>query len=187
MAHFWSSLLLLPLAVFTALATQSNQTPPDPCAATEQKQLSFWVGDWDLTWPGNKAGEIAHGTNSIKRILDGCVVQENFSAQAAGHLRGTSVSTFDANAGKWKQTWVDNEGAYLDFVGEFKERPDDPAARSPAERREIPAAHGVQKHYRQRTGLELGILHRRRQDLAGSVADPLQAQTLIRTSSSLLL
>lgn len=35
-------------------------------------------------------------------------------------LRGTSVSTFDANSKKWKQTWVDNQGAYLDFVGEFK-------------------------------------------------------------------
>jgi hypothetical protein len=34
-------------------------------------------------------------------------------------LRGMSVSSFDAQAGKWKQTWVDNEGGYLDFVGEF--------------------------------------------------------------------
>jgi hypothetical protein len=28
-----------------------------------------------------------------------------------------SVSTFDTRSGKWKQTWVDNEGAYLDFTG----------------------------------------------------------------------
>jgi hypothetical protein len=37
------------------------------------------------------------------------------------HLRGKSVSIFDARAGKWKQTWVDNEGGYLDFMGEFKD------------------------------------------------------------------
>jgi hypothetical protein len=37
------------------------------------------------------------------------------------HLRGQSVSIFDASPRKWKQTWVDNEGAYLDFVGEFKD------------------------------------------------------------------
>ena len=37
------------------------------------------------------------------------------------HLRGMSVSIFDTRAGKWKQTWVDNEGGYLDFVGEFKD------------------------------------------------------------------
>jgi hypothetical protein len=37
------------------------------------------------------------------------------------HLRGRSVSAFDSRAGKWKQTWVDNEGGYLDFSGEFKD------------------------------------------------------------------
>ena len=92
----------------------------DPCAAVQQKQLEFWVGEWDLTWPGDKPGEIGHGTNSIKRIMDGCVVQENFSGGDSMHLRGLSVSIFDVNLGKWKQTWVDNEGGYLDFVGEFK-------------------------------------------------------------------
>ena len=48
-------------------------------------------------------------------------MQENFSSQASIPWRGTSVCIFDTNAGKWKQTWGDNEGAYLDFVGEFKE------------------------------------------------------------------
>ena len=93
----------------------------NPCTAAQQKQLDFWIGEWDLTWPGDKPGEVMHGTNSIKRIMDGCVVQENFSAGESGHLRGTSVSTFDLRSGMWKQTWVDNEGGYLDFVGEFKD------------------------------------------------------------------
>jgi hypothetical protein len=121
MIRIWVSLLLLSCTVSDVIAQQSTTTAPsNPCAAAEQKQLDFWVGEWDLTWPGAKAGETDHGTNSIRRILDGCVVQENFSAQASGHLRGTSVSIFDAT-GKWKQTWVDNEGSYLDFVGEFKD------------------------------------------------------------------
>src|SRR5436305_4963392 len=76
------------------LAAQSATKAASPCSAIQQKQLDFWVGDWDLTWPGEKSGEIAHGTNSIKRILDGCVVQENFSGVDAMSLRGTSVSTF---------------------------------------------------------------------------------------------
>jgi hypothetical protein len=82
----------------------------NPCTATQQKQLDFWIGEWDLTWPGDKPGEVMHGTNSIKGIMDGCVVQENFSAGESGHLHGTSVSTFDLRSGMWKQTWVDNEG-----------------------------------------------------------------------------
>ena len=112
------------VAVSAALAPQSNSAssaPLGPCAAPEQKQLEFWVGQWDLTWPGAKPGELDHGTNSIHRLLENCVVQENFSGGQAMHLRGMSVSIFDTRAGRWKQTWVDNEGGYLDFVGEFKD------------------------------------------------------------------
>jgi hypothetical protein len=120
MTKVWGGVLLLTLTLST-VAAQSNSTPPrNPCAIAEQKQLEFWVGEWDLSWPGQKAGETLHGTNSIIRMMDGCVVQENFSDQAK-HYRGTSISTFDTTAGKWKQTWVDNGGAYLDFVGEFKD------------------------------------------------------------------
>ena len=115
-------LAVLSLAVVTLSLLSAQQTstaPQNPCAAPQQKQFDFWVGEWDLTWPGEKSGETGHGTNSIKRILDGCVVQENFSGADSTHLRGTSVSTFDARSGHWKQTWVDNEGSYLDFAGDF--------------------------------------------------------------------
>ena len=96
-------------------------SPANPCATSEQRQLDFWVGEWDLTWPGDKAGAVQHGTNSVRRVLDSCVVEENFSGGTDMHLRGKSVSIFDATARKWKQTWVDNEGGYLDFVGELKD------------------------------------------------------------------
>jgi len=112
------------LAVLAAILSTSMafaQQPANHCAAPQQKQFDFWVGEWDLTWPGDKEGEVAHGTNTITRVLENCVVEENFSAGDSGHLRGMSVSTFDTRAGKWKQTWVDNEGGYLDFVGEFKD------------------------------------------------------------------
>lgn len=97
------------------------QIPAKPCAAPEQKQFDFWVGEWELTWPSEKAGETGHGGNNIKRIMGGCVVEERFTGGDSMHLRGMSVSTFVTRAGKWKQTWVDNEGGYLDFVGEFKD------------------------------------------------------------------
>jgi len=119
-----------PLAVILAMligacvaGARGNATaaPPKPCSEPEQEQLDFWVGEWELTWPGNSAGETAHGTNSVRRILEGCIVEENFSGGDAMHLRGKSVSAFDTGARKWKQTWVDNEGGYLDLAGEFKD------------------------------------------------------------------
>lgn len=114
--------ILFALAAVLVSSTSFSQQPaaPDPCTLPQQKQLEFWVGEWDLTWPGQNAGEKGQGTNSIHRIMDGCVVQENFSA-GQSHLRGASVSTFDTISRHWKQTWVDNEGGYLDFVGDFKD------------------------------------------------------------------
>ena len=119
-----SSLAAGVIFLIPCVAQQPNSATPAktvPCGQPEQKQFDFWVGAWDLTWPGDKAGEIARGTNSVKRVLDGCVVEENFNGGTAMHLRGISVSLFDTRSGKWKQTWVDNEGGYLDFIGEFKD------------------------------------------------------------------
>ena len=114
--------LLLFIATGTAQQAANGSKPTNaPCSEPEQKQLEFWIGEWDLTWPGDKPSEHGHGTNSIRRVMDGCVVEENFSGGASMHLRGMSVSTFDSTTHKWKQTWVDNEGGYLDFIGEFKD------------------------------------------------------------------
>jgi len=82
----------------------------DNCDAPEARQLDFWVGEWDLSWDGGS------GTNVIRRTMGGCVIEENFSSPEQGYY-GMSVSMFDARAGQWKQTWVDNGGSYLDFVG----------------------------------------------------------------------
>jgi Protein of unknown function (DUF1579) len=116
-------LLILLSFLVKGIAQQpaNASTANTPCSEAEQKQLEFWVGEWDLSWPGEKPAEQGHGTNSIHRVMDGCVVEENFSGGDSMHLRGMSVSTFDTRAHKWKQTWVDNEAGYLDFVGEFKD------------------------------------------------------------------
>src|SRR5437763_10641338 len=94
----------------------SNTAPAKPCLEPQQKQFTFWVGEWDLTWPGAKQGETGHGSNAIRQTLNGCVVEENFSGGDSMPLRGMSISRFDPRAGKWKQTWVDNQGGYLDFA-----------------------------------------------------------------------
>lgn len=101
-----------PLCLTLLAAPLFAQQPQRPCDAPEARQLDFWLGDWDLTWKGGK------GTNKITRILDGCIVQEAFRMVEGGTLVGHSVSTYDPNAKQWKQTWVDNTGAYLDFTGE---------------------------------------------------------------------
>jgi hypothetical protein len=57
----------------------------------------------------------------IKKTLNGCVILENFDGTPSMVLRGMSVSTFNPQSRKWQQTWVDNQGGYLDFIGEYKD------------------------------------------------------------------
>lgn len=45
------------------------------------------------------------------------VIAESFNGTPAMALIGLSHSVYDRRAGQWKQTWVDNQGGYLDFVG----------------------------------------------------------------------
>ncbi len=99
-------LFLIALLSCCTSSFAATQTPPNPCTLAEQKQFDFWVGEWDVSWPGNQPGETLHATNSIQRILDNCVVEENFQAEAPPPpLHGKSLSLFDARSGKWKQTW----------------------------------------------------------------------------------
>ncbi|MEO6699917.1 MAG: hypothetical protein ABI140_13445 [Jatrophihabitantaceae bacterium] len=82
---------------------------PDPLGPAA---LDFWIGSWNLSWPGGS------GTNRISRILGGSVIEEDFECQDAdGSLYGRSLSVRDSTDGSWRQTWVDSSGAYLDFVG----------------------------------------------------------------------
>jgi len=85
---------------------------PDVFDGTE---LDFWLGDWDVSWEGGQ------GANRLERILDGRVIHERFEeAAGAGDdaLRGESWSSFEPGRALWRQTWVDNQGGYLDLVGE---------------------------------------------------------------------
>lgn len=116
-------LLALFCSVLAATA-QENQTQTRPCDTDEGHQLDFWLGEWELTWPaeqwGGKQGEKGQGTNHITKILGECIVQENFNFPE-GKFSGQSVSVYNTRKGHWQQTWVDNQGAYLLFTGQFKD------------------------------------------------------------------
>jgi hypothetical protein len=88
-------------------------------AACSNHQFDFWLGKWDLVvrsrtstseWVESK------GRNEITPSYGGCVVEERFTCDTPnGTFAGHSVTAFAR--GKWHQTWVDNQGAYLVFDG----------------------------------------------------------------------
>lgn len=87
-----------------------------PCATDAHRQLDYWIGDWDLTWAAGP-DSTGVGTNTITASHGGCVVEERFTDLGNG-FAGHSVSMYDARAGQWRQTWVDNQGSYLVLSGQ---------------------------------------------------------------------
>ena len=80
--------------------------------------LDFWLGEWNLRWQDSDSTE-ATGSNHITRELNDQVISEHYvalSGQNSG-FEGRSWSVFDKRSQTWKQTWVDNQGGYLDFTG----------------------------------------------------------------------
>jgi hypothetical protein len=73
--------------------------------------FDFWVGSWHGTWDGGAA------VNVVEKLYDGRVIVERFAAERPEPFSGMSLSVLDEAAGCWKQTWADNTGNYLDFVG----------------------------------------------------------------------
>jgi hypothetical protein len=129
-----TTLIRLTLAAPMLAAPQSQSAPakppeptaapapaPAPCTSPESRQLDFWVGDWDLSWPGPAGKPGGTGTNHVEKTLGGCVIEEHFTGNPPSRLLGHSVSTYNAREKAWKQTWVDNQGAYIDLTGEFKD------------------------------------------------------------------
>lgn len=120
------------IALACALACGSFATERQDAAARREpapgNQLDFWVGDWDLTYrmraaPGKDEWKEGRCRNSIRRVLDGKVILEQFddpSPDGSG-LAGMSLSVYDAASGVWRQTWVDNQSSYMDFVGGFED------------------------------------------------------------------
>jgi hypothetical protein len=73
--------------------------------------LDFWIGSWSCITDDTVVGE-----NTIQKILDKKVVEENFHL-LNDNFKGRSWSVFDSASSVWKQTWVDNNGAYMAFTG----------------------------------------------------------------------
>ncbi len=92
------------------------QAPSKGCDSPESRQMDFWVGDWEATYV--QGGATAKSRNRITKVLEGCAILEEFSGAPGIALDGRSYSVFDRTTGQWKQTWVDNTGGYLDFVGD---------------------------------------------------------------------
>lgn len=110
-----TSLTILLVGIMQIAGAQTSMDELKP-----ENYFDFWVGNWELTWD-EADGKVGKGTNRIERILGEKVIKENFEARSGSMkgFTGKSYSVYNPQSGEWKQTWVDNQGAYLDFEGEI--------------------------------------------------------------------
>lgn len=103
--------LCLAMVMAFALPSLARQAPQNPCVNEPFRQFDFWIGDWTVTQPDGTPA----GTNRIEKILNGCVLMENWSG-SSGSI-GKSFNQYDWQAKTWRQTWVDGAGQRLDLEG----------------------------------------------------------------------
>lgn len=91
-----------------SLTAQNNS----PCQSEAHSQFDFWVGEWSVYKTGT---DTLVGKSSIQRILNGCVVEENW--YGATGFEGKSFNTWNGVDSTWNQVWVDVSGATHHFSG----------------------------------------------------------------------
>lgn len=83
----------------------------------DSSSFDFWVGEWELSWTDSKGIE-HHGVNIIEKVWPSGLIQENFYDSTAGYF-GKSWSSWSDSDKTWRQLWVDNQQAWLDFKAQL--------------------------------------------------------------------
>jgi len=83
----------------------------DTMSELDGAAFDFWLGEWSCVFDGGTA------TNSITRGFADHVVTERFEVSTPQLWSGMSVSVYNPDLDLWRQTWVDQAGAYWHFVG----------------------------------------------------------------------
>ncbi len=87
-----------------------------PCQySPEARQLDFWVGEWDV-----QVNNQTIGTNVIKKLEEGCVILENWTAAGGGNT-GKSMNFYNPMTKKWRQTYVGSGQGVWEMSGEYKD------------------------------------------------------------------
>ncbi len=109
--------LIATVAAWTPHATAGDGS----CAhADPYTWLDFWLGEWDVY-----VGERKVGQNSIRSIVEGSAVTEDWTG--AGGMHGHSLFYVSPDGSVWRQVWVTENAAAPSGVKEkslVERRPD---------------------------------------------------------------
>lgn len=104
--------LLAAVGLFFWLVPGISSAQSANCSDHKSSEFDFWIGEWNVYSAQGLAG-----TNSIKPILGGCVLQETWSG--SGGSAGSSFNFYDPSIQQWQQFWVWQNGTTLHLSGDY--------------------------------------------------------------------
>lgn len=104
------------VGLFMMLSFFATGTParPDipPCTVnTESRQFDFWLGEWDVTYPG----AVKPSSSKVYLDLDQCMLVESWDG-GKGH-KGKNMFAYSPDDKHWHGMFADNEGRVHVFEG----------------------------------------------------------------------
>jgi hypothetical protein len=104
-------LAILPGLLF--LAAPAFAAPdPDSCVTNkESRQFDFWLGEWNIAYPGAPGGS----ASKVYLDLDKCLIIESWDG-GEGHM-GKNIFAYSSNDKSWRGMFADNRGRVHVFEG----------------------------------------------------------------------
>ena len=98
--------------LLSALPALGQQPTPFDCeGSTPHRAFDFWLGSWAVH---DDAGTL-QGTNTIRKIQNGCALEEQWKSVRGG--TGQSINYYDPAGGQWRQLWHDAGASIIDIKG----------------------------------------------------------------------
>jgi hypothetical protein len=103
----------------TQTDTVDRQQTPPMGPPPEMKEISWLVGDWNVTMksgmdPDTTTWTESQGTCTYKYVLGGAAMQFEYKGEAMGMpFEGMAVQCFDRETGMWQMSWTDNMSGRL--------------------------------------------------------------------------
>lgn len=110
-------ILIVVLTLCSKSLFAQNPCEKDPI----YNQFDYWVGEWEVY---DTKGNIA-GNSKISKILDNCVVLEEWKSVTAPQgltFTGKSFNSYNATTKQWQQNWVDNTGGSNEYLTGYFEK-----------------------------------------------------------------
>ena len=121
----WLSLAVLATSFCTAPPAFAAET--QGCAsATESRQFDFWLGDWNVTYPG----ATIPSSSQVSLDLGQCLLVESWHG-GKGHS-GKNMFAYSSDDKKWHGMFADNQGRVHVFEGKVSSGDAEFFGRSPA-------------------------------------------------------